>query len=131
MNTIEEVKAYFAEDRFAALAGIEIAEAKQGRAVCRMPLLPHHMNANHSPMGGAIFTLADFAFAVASNIGTGDNRVVSQHMSISFLSPAKGNTLIAVAKCLKAGRRTCLYEITVTDELGTMVAYTTANGFTV
>jgi len=131
MNTIEEVKAYFAEDRFAALAGIEIAEAEQGRAVCRMPLLPHHMNANHSPMGGAIFTLADFAFAVAANIGTGDNRVVSQHMSISFLSPAKGNTLIAVAKCLKAGRRTCLYEITVTDELGTMVAYTTANGFTV
>lgn len=131
MNTIEEVKAYFANDSFAALAGIEIMEAAAGRAVCRMALHPHHMNANNTPMGGAIFTLADFAFAVAANIGTGDNRVVSQHVSITFLTPAKGNTLIAEAKCIKAGRRTCLYEIAVTDELGTMVAHATGNGFTV
>ena len=131
MNTIEEVKAYFANDQFASLTGIEITEADKGYSLCRMPLRPYHMNANHTPMGGAIFTLSDFAFAVAANIGTGDNRVVSQNMSISFLSTPKGTTLIAEAKCIRAGRRTSLYGVTVTDDLGTLVAHTTATGFVV
>lgn len=133
MNTIEEVRAYFAGDKFAALAGIEITEVESGRAVCRMELQPHHMNANNTPMGGAIFTLADLAFAVAANADNVDrgSHTVSQHMSITFLSPAKGKALIAEAKRIKAGRRTCLYEVSVRDELGTMVAHATGNGFTV
>lgn len=131
MNSIEEVRAHFADDRFAALAGIKIIEVETGRAVCQMELRPHHMNANNTPMGGAIFTLADLAFAVAANVGNSDSRTVSQHMSITFLSPAKGKTLIAEAKRIKAGRRTCLYEVSVTDELGTLVAHATGNGFTV
>ena len=129
---LSKVKERFEKDVFATeTTGIEIVDVGECYAKCMLYLKPKHLNAMGAVMGGVIYTLADFAFAVAANIGTGDNRVVSQHMSISFLSPAKGNTLIAVAKCLKAGRRTCLYEITVTDELGTMVAYTTANGFTV
>jgi len=130
MNSIEEVISHFADDRFAALAGIDVVEAWDGHAVCRMELHPHHMNANNTPMGGAIFTLADLAFAVAANAGSAKD-VVSQQMSISYLAPAKGTVLFAEAKRIRHGRRTCLYEVTVKDDLGTLVAHVTGNGFSV
>lgn len=109
---------------------MEIREAEPGRSLCAMPLRPCHMNANNTPMGGAIFTLADFAYAVASN-GFTDKIIVSQQVAITFLAPAKGTELLAEAKCLKSGRTTCLYEVDVRDELGTYVAHATVNGFTV
>lgn len=130
MPTIEELTKRFHEDRFAAQAGVEIREAEPGRALCAMPLRPCHMNANNTPMGGAIFTLADFAYAVASN-GFTDKIIVSQQVAITFLAPAKGTELLAEAKCLKSGRTTCLYGVDVRDELGTYVAHATVNGFTV
>ena len=125
---IENLKKKFSADRFAALAGVEILDAEPGRAVCQIILKPEHMNANNVPMGGAIFTLADFCFAVASNL---ERIFVSQHCSITFLSPAKGSKLIAESRCIKAGRSTCLYSVDVTDDLGTHVAYATVNGFAV
>lgn len=130
MPTLDELRACFSHDRFAAATGAEIREAEPGRAVCALRLRQDHMNANDTPMGGAIFTLADFAYAVASN-GFTEHIIVSQHCSITFLSPAKGKELIAEARCIKSGRTTCLYEVTVKDELGTFVAHATVNGFTV
>lgn len=130
MPTIEELTERFQSDKFAGLAGIEIREAEPGRAVCAMPLRPCHMNANHTPMGGAICTLADFAYGVASN-GFTDKIIVSQQLSITFLAPSKGSELLAEARCLKSGRSTCLYAVDVRDELGTYVAHATVNGFVV
>lgn len=131
MTTIEELTARFQADRFATeAAGIVIRKAEPGRALCAMKLRPCHMNANNVPMGGAVFTLADFAYAVASN-GFTDKISVTQHVSITFLSPAKGTELLAEARSLKDGRTTCLYEVDVRDELGTYVAHAAVNGFTV
>ena len=81
-------------------------------------------------MGGAVFTLADFAFAVAAN-GFAERITVSQHVSVTFLAPAKGRELRAEARCVKAGRTTCLYEVEVRDEAGTFVAQAMVNGFTI
>lgn len=120
----------FQGDRFAALAGVEIREAEPGRALCALVLEERHMNANGSPMGGAVFTLVDFAFAVAAN-GYGGQTVVSQQASITFLAPARGSLLLAEAKRLKAGRTASLYQVTVRDEIGTYVAHATINGFAV
>ena len=130
MPAMEELNERFRADRIAAQAGVEIREAEPGRALCAMPLRPCHMNANGAPMGGAIFTLADFAYAVASN-GFTDRIIVSQQVAITFLAPARGTELLAEAKCLKSGRTTCLYAVDVRDELGTYVAHATVNGFTV
>ncbi len=130
MPTLDELKERFTADRFATLAGIEITEAEPGRAVCEMKLKPEHMNANNAPMGGAIFTLADFTYAVASN-GFTEKIIVSQHCSVTFLSTAKGDKLTAEAKCIRAGRSTCLYSVEVRDDTGNLVAYATVNGFTV
>ena len=59
-----------------------------------MTLQPHHLNAAGTPQGGAIFTLADFAFAVAVNAYAETVTVSLQH-DITFLSPAKGSEVIA------------------------------------
>ena len=80
-------------------------------------------------MGGAAFTLADFAFAVAAN--QNGREVVTQASQITFLTPAKGKRLTAVAHQVKDGRKTCFYEITVSDDLDTQVAFVTVNGFVV
>lgn len=130
MPTLDELNERFRHDRFAtAVAGARILEAQPSRALCAMPLTPQHMNANNTPMGGATFTLADFAFAVAAN-GFSDKVTVSQHASVTFLAPAKGTQLRAEASCLKAGRTLCLYAVNITDDLGIQVAYVTVNGFT-
>ena len=131
MPELNEIRSRFAGDRFATeAAGAAIREAEPGRAVCVMPIRPVHLNANSVPMGGAIFTLADFAFAVAAN-GHSQRITVTQQVSITFLSPSRGKTLVAEARCLKAGRTTCLYAVDVTDDLGAQIAHLTVNGYTV
>ena len=130
MPTLDQIRACFSGDRFATeTTGCEIVSAEPGRAVCSMAVRPGLLNANSVPMGGAIFTLADFAFAVAAN-GHSTAVTVTQQVSVTFLAASRGKVLTAEASCIRAGRRTCLYAVDVTDELGTRVAYLTVNGFT-
>ena len=131
MPSLEELRERFREDRYATqLTGADILEAEPGRALVGLRLRPDHLNANQKVMGGAVFTLADFAFAVAAN-GFSDRVTVSQHVSITFLAVAKGRRLLAEARQLKAGRTTCLFQVEVRDELGTYVAHAAVNGFAV
>ena len=67
MNTIEEVREYFKNDTFATDAGIVIDEIGDHSSVCSVVLDERHCNAMGNVMGGVHYTLADFAFAVASN----------------------------------------------------------------
>lgn len=127
--TLDEVREKFSHDRFATVNGAVIDEIGEGYAKCSMELNDTHRNVLGAVMGGAIFTLADFAFAVASNWNK--NPQVSLNASISFLGKAKGQKLIAEAHKIKEGRKTCYYEVTVSDELGNQVAHMTSNGFAV
>ncbi len=106
-----------------------IDEASYGYAKCSMEIQPRHCNALGIPMGGAVFTLADFAFAVAANQEGRD--VVTQASQITFLKPAKGKYLTAIANQVKDGKRICFYEVKVTDDLGNDVAFVTINGYVV
>ena len=131
MVDLEEVRAFFTGDRFAVENGMVIDQAAPGEAVCSLTLGPGHRNAGGGVMGGAIFTLGDFAFAVAANCQTlGKGQVVvSQSNAITFCRGAKGARLIARAREVSATRRTRLYEVTVEDDLGTLVARMMVNGF--
>lgn len=118
----------FAHDLYATEAtGVTIEEAGELYAKCQVALGPQHRNAKGAIMGGVMFTLADLAFAVSANWECLDqNRDlewVSQQSSISYLAQPKGNCLVAESHCVKQGRRSCLYTLTVTDELGTLVAH--------
>ncbi|MDE5588529.1 MAG: PaaI family thioesterase [Acetatifactor sp.] len=131
MPDLEEIRNRFQNDRFAMeVTGITIDSAAPGKAVCSLILEERHMNANHVPMGGVIFTLADFVCAIAANGCSGRN-IVSQNVSITYLAPAKGRLLIAEASCLREGRTTALYAADVRDELGTYVAHATVNGYAI
>ncbi|MGN1308177.1 MAG: PaaI family thioesterase [Faecousia sp.] len=130
MPTIQEIRERFSQDRFATdAAEIIITEAQPQYAVCEMPLLEKHRNARGTPMGGAIFTLADFTAAIAANGFATHTDTISLHADITFLGTAKGERLIAKASCVKQGRTTALYMVEVTDELGTLVAQASVNGF--
>jgi acyl-CoA thioesterase len=119
--TLEEARGFFANDRFATEAlGAIITSAERGHAVCKMRIDGCHLNAMGNVMGGAIFTLADFALAIASNIG--EEATVAISNSISFLSTPKGQELIAECHVDRSGRTVGFYTVEVTDELGTRVA---------
>lgn len=127
MNTLEEIKQYFADDKFATLqAGAEILEASDQHSLVTLEVKDYHKNARGGVMGGAIYTLADFAFAVATNCG--GNATVTVTASISYLKPVKGTKLFAKAKAIKEGRSMVFYEIAVTDDLGTDVAIMNVTG---
>lgn len=126
-KTIEEVRKLFAKDQYATKNGAVIDEIGEHYAKCSLKLKPLHKNAMGNVMGGVPFTLADFAFAVASNWQ--NPGVVSLSSNITFLGTAKGEVLIAEARCVKNGRTTSYYQINVTDELGNPVAAVTTTGY--
>ena len=122
--SLEDVQRVFRNDRFATDAcGCRVVEASRGHAVCEFDITPDHRNEKGGVMGGAIFTVADLAFAVASNVG--EPVTVSVSSSIEFMSAAKGERLIATADVDKNGRTLGFYNCLVTDELGTPVARVT------
>ena len=126
---LEQVQKVFANDRFATENGVVIDEVDDGYAKCSLEIQPHHLNAGGTVMGGAIFTLADFAFAVAANWNKPLH--VSLSSQITYLSAAKGTKLIAEARRIKDGHSTCYFETEIKDDLGRLVAHVTTNGFTV
>ena len=126
---LKQLKQKFSHDAFVADGlGAVIDGASYGFARVSMEIQPRHCNALGIPMGGAIFTLADFAFAVAANQG---RDVVTQASQITFLKAAQGKRLIAEARQVKDGKRVCFYEVKVNDDLGTEVAFVTINGYVV
>ena len=124
---LKEIQAIFKGDRFADEQGAEILEGRQGFARCGLLLRDNHRNAAGGVMGGVLFTLADFAFAVAANCQRMET--VSLTSQITYLNRAKGERLFASAACVKMGKNTCYYTIDVTDDLGNQVAQVTTTGF--
>jgi len=126
-KSLEDARTYFAGDLFAANNGMTIDELGEDWCVCSMVIADTHKNAAGGVMGGAIFTLADFAFAVASN--NVHRTTVGQNVSINFLSGTRGTRLIARAKCKKDGKTTCVYNVDVADDLGREIAQFVGSGY--
>lgn len=127
MNEIDKVREFFARDLFATSAtGIEITEIGDRWAKCTLTLDSRHKNAAGQVMGGVIFTLADFAFAVATN--REGSVTVTTSSNIAYLNAVKGEVLIAETKLLRDGKRNCFYQIDITDEFGTHVATVSSVG---
>ena len=127
-NSIEEAREYFKGDKYAAASGITIDSLTNDRCVCGMDIIDgYHCNAAGGVMGGAIFTLADFAFAVAAN-----NRhrlTVAISANVNFMSAPKGKRLTASAVCIKDGATTCVYDVDIYDDTGRSVAKLICTGY--
>ena len=132
VHTLDEIRKIFEGDKFATeAAGAVITAADVCYAKCELELKPVHMNARGAVMGGAMFTLCDFAMAVASNGYRENCDTVGIDASICYMKPAKGSKLIAEAKCIKPGRILSFYEVSVTDDLGTDVARFSGKTYTI
>ena len=125
---LEEAKEIFGNDYYASqLTGVEILAADIGYSKVTLKLRAEHNNALGYVMGGVYFTIADYAFAIASNFK--QMPTVTQTSQIVFLSPIKGERIFAEAVCVRSGRSTCFYKIIITDESGAENAYVTTTGF--
>ncbi len=96
---------------FARMLKITIAEARDGYARVVMPK-ESKGNPDGVIHGGAIFTLADQAFAAAANAGSDHRIAVSAH--VSYLAPAVGD-LEAVAEYTGGSKRYAHYRVTVSE----------------
>ncbi len=110
---------YFRRDRFARLTGARLVETRPGYARARMRIEDRHRNGLDVAMGGAVFTLADLAFAAASN--SRGRVAVALQVSISFLKAGQG-TLTAEAREVARSHRISTCEVRVTDAGGDLVA---------
>ena len=126
-NGIEEARAYFACDRFATENGMTLDELDESHAVTSLTLGARHRNAYGGVMGGAIFTLADFAFAALTN--DREKVTVAQQVSINYLASSKGERLIATARYKKDGRSSCVVDVDVVDDTGREIAQFVGVGF--
>ena len=124
---LEEAREHFKKDRFATDSGMEVVSISDDEAVTRVVLNDGHKNAYGGIMGGAIFTLADFAAAVVAN--QDGMKTVANNMNITFVGNSKEDKLIATAKMIKDGRSTSYVEVEILDKNGKKIAYTTVLGF--
>lgn len=126
-NSIEEAREFFKNDKFATNMGIQIDELSEDSCQCSLELNDDHRNGLGGVMGGAIFTLADFSFAVLSNHL--HFPTVAQQVSVNYLSAAKGETLFARAVCKKNGRSSSIINVDVVDDTGRDIVQFVGTGF--
>ncbi len=127
MSELEEARKFFSGDKYATEAtGIEIEAVGKNYAKCSLVIDERHKNAVGHVMGGVMFTLADFVFAVSTNFK--QPITVSVVSQISHLSSPKGKVLCGESRLIKDGKRNCFYEIDITDDVGTQVALVAITG---
>ncbi len=141
-DLLQQAREVFARDLFATdITGVTLCEVslnadrRSGNATCHLTLQPHHRNAAGIVMGGVLFTLADFAFAVASNLphlAAGESLCwCSLNSTIHYLTTSSNNTLCATAQCVRQGRTSCLFSIRILDGDGVLLATVETTGMKV
>ena len=128
--TLDEIKEYLnTRDRFCVANDMKITVLSEGYAEAEMPVSDNKLNGLDVVQGGAIYTLADFAFAGASNANKDDRRCIGSATSINYIRPGTGSKLKAVAKIIHAGKKTCLSSVEVFNDQNKLVATATFQGF--
>lgn len=115
------VQALLERDPATRMLGMRLAAIEPGRARVVMPVRADMVNGHGVCHGGLVFALADSAFAFSCN--SYNENTVAAAASIDFLAPARaGDELTAEAVELWRTRRSGLYEVTVTNQLGERIA---------
>lgn len=136
MNLTATAQSIFANDIYATqITGIVIDKVDADATICSLHLGDKHRNAKGGVMGGVLFTLADFAFAVAANCATMDEegqtpqlQWVSSSSTIHFLSAVKGDILTVTTTAVRRGQKQAVYQSIITDNKGCKVALVTTSG---
>jgi len=109
------------DDPYGKFLGIELMEIERGYSRLKMTLNDSMLNFLGITHGGAIFSLADHAFAAASN--SHGTLAVALNMNINYISaPPGGSVLIAEAREVSLTPRTASYRIDVSTEDNKLIA---------
>jgi acyl-CoA thioesterase len=113
--------AMWADDRASQGLGMEVLDVGSGHARLAMTVTERMLNGHGTCHGGFIFSLADSAFAFACN--SHGQPAVAQHCSVTYVAPGRlGMRLVADAQERQRGERSGIYDITVRDETGMVIA---------
>jgi acyl-CoA thioesterase len=108
-------------DAASRMLGLQITEVSPGRAVARMTVRADMLNGFALCHGGLIATLADSAFAFACN--SRNALTVASGFGIDILKSAKlHDVLTATAQEISLAGRTGLYDVTVRNQDGELIA---------
>ena len=117
---MDEIRKFFENDRFADLSNIEVVSISPGKATTQMEVEEMHLNGVGTVHGGALFTLADFTFALAAN--SHGTVTVAINANMSFLKAVKEGLLTAEARELSSGGRIASYTVDIYHEGRDLVA---------
>lgn len=121
MTELDGVRDFFnAADAFARHNGMRLIEVREGYARAEMTIAPWHLNGAGVVHGGALFTLADFAFAAASN--SQGRLALSIQSSIAIFRPSREGKLFAEAQAISTGNQLAGFRVEVRREDGELVA---------
>jgi len=126
-KNFDKLNQMLSNDRFASHNEIRLVSVKMGEAVAEMTVSEKHLNGVNIIQGGALFTLADFAFAAASN--SHGRIALATNASITFFKGVSSGKLIATATELNPGKTLSNYTVTITNEEGTKIAFFTGTAF--
>lgn len=120
MIILNNILAIMEKDIFAKHLGIKIIQAGDGRSEAEMLAGEKHLNSLGIVHGGAIFSLADTAFAAASN--SRGVTAVAVNVSISYCKAAQKGRIYAKAREISLNRRLATYLVEVYDDLNNLIA---------
>ena len=113
--------AMWAQDNASPWFGMVIEAIGEGTAVLGLTVAAHHCNGHGICHGGVTFALADSAFAFACN--SRNQNTVAQSNAITYTAPGRlGDRLTARAREVSLTGRSGIYDVTVTNQDGTVIA---------
>lgn len=115
-------------DELAKHLEITVDVSEDGYGEASMPMHQQHCNGVGVAHGGALYALADVAFAAAANACLGP-AVLNAQTSISYLKAGTRGPFKAVAKAVRQGKSLCTFDVQVLDAEGAVLAIATITGF--
>ena len=123
-------EAMWATDKASKWLGMSLDDVGPGTARMSFTVEEHHCNGHLICHGGYIFTLADSCFAFACN--SYNQVTLAQQNSITFCAPGhKGDRLTAKAAEVQKAGRSGVYDVTVRNQDGTIIAVMRGNSRTI
>jgi acyl-CoA thioesterase len=126
-SKLKKLEQILLNDRFAGNNDIRLVSISKGEAVAELLISEKHLNGVDIIQGGALFTLADFAFAAASN--SHGRIAVAANATINFFKGVSSGKLTATAKEYSSGRTLATYMVDITDEEGHKIALFNGTAF--
>jgi acyl-CoA thioesterase len=127
-KVFEALRERVKSEPYAKLLGLELVKVESGYALIRMAFTERHHNIYRRCHGGAIFSLMDEAFQIASN--SSGKIEIALNVSVSYMkAPRDGDILTAVAKLVDSSRRISHFLIEVRNGEGDLVASCQATAY--